>query len=660
MATKKVNIDIVAKDRSRRALQSVQGNLDRVKGSVFNVRNALIGLGAGLAIRSLVNTGKQIEGLQVRLKFLFGSAQEGAKAFDEMAKFASEVPFSLEEIQQGSGVLAVVSKDAEELAELMRITGNVAAVTGLDFRTASEQIQRSMSAGIGAADLFRDRGVRAMLGFKAGATVSIEETVTALQETFGAGGKFDGATKELANTLEGTLSMIGDKVFNFQRTILDAGFFPELKNQFGDLNKFLEDNANEVDRIAVSIGTTLGFAVEQLGKGAKLLKDNMDLVVMTFKILISLKIASFLMAGARAIQAMVVATTAMVALSGPGGWALIAGATTAAAAAFIGLGEVMDNIKLKIDENMSAFEKEKEEIKKNTDAIEDNTRVLHINKKIKESGLKKDIESIQAKYMTEQQLAVHNAKKQLDIINKYFEDEQNLTENDKQILQALTVKIHSQLRDDLEQIRKDEILDIAKKNDKELQMMRDHYKKQVELMRSFKFSEMELEKLSKDQVMDLTKASGRELIGELAKHNREVFMINKALAIKDAVVNTARGISKALALGPFGIPLAVMIGGLGAVQIATIAKQEYTGRQLGGRVRKGEPYIVGESGREMFVPNQDGNIVPNHDMKQGVNVNFNINTVDARGFNELLVNSRGVIVNLINSAVNEKGRAAII
>ena len=32
----------------------------------------------------------------------------------------------------------------------------------------------------------------------------------------------------------------------------------------------------------------------------------------------------------------------------------------------------------------------------------------------------------------------------------------------------------------------------------------------------------------------------------------------------------------------------------------------------------------------------------------------------ARGFNELLVNSRGVIVNMINSAVNEKGKAALI
>ena len=63
----------------------------------------------------------------------------------------------------------------------MKITGNVAAVTGLDFRTTAEQIQRSMSAGISAADLFRDRGVKDMLGFKAGATVSVEETAAALK-----------------------------------------------------------------------------------------------------------------------------------------------------------------------------------------------------------------------------------------------------------------------------------------------------------------------------------------------------------------------------------------------------------------------------------------------------------------------------------------------
>ena len=74
----------------------------------------------------------------------------------------------------------------------------------------------------------------------------------------------------------------------------------------------------------------------------------------------------------------------------------------------------------------------------------------------------------------------------------------------------------------------------------------------------------------------------------------------------------------------------------------------------------GQPSIVGEKGAELFVPDQAGTIVPNERHGKKVTVNFNINTVDARGFNELLVNSRGVIINLINSAMNEKGRMAVI
>ena len=82
----------------------------------------------------------------------------------------------------------------------------------------------------------------------------------------------------------------------------------------------------------------------------------------------------------------------------------------------------------------------------------------------------------------------------------------------------------------------------------------------------------------------------------------------------------------------------------------------------GGRPPVGRPSIIGEKGPELFVPDQAGTVVPNNQlgMSKPVTVNFNINTVDARGFNELLVNSRGVIVNMINSAVNEKGKAALI
>ena len=174
-----LKINILAQDKTKQAFNGIKGKLAGLKSAVFSLRGAFVTLGAGLAVKSFVSTGRSIEDLNVRLKQLFGSTQEGAKAFDVMANFAAKVPFSLEQIQEASGNLAVVAGDADSLAKILEITGNVAAVTGIDFRTAGEQIQRSFAGGISAADIFREKGVRDMLGFKAGATVSAEETVKA-------------------------------------------------------------------------------------------------------------------------------------------------------------------------------------------------------------------------------------------------------------------------------------------------------------------------------------------------------------------------------------------------------------------------------------------------------------------------------------------------
>jgi hypothetical protein len=51
-------------------------------------------------------------------------------------------------------------------------------------------------------------------------------------------------------------------------------------------------------------------------------------------------------------------------------------------------------------------------------------------------------------------------------------------------------------------------------------------------------------------------------------------------------------------------------------------------RADGGPVYPGHPYIVGERGRELFVPKTAGNIVPNS--RLGPNVIIN-QTIDARG-----------------------------
>lgn len=89
----------------------------------------------------------------------------------------------------------------------------------------------------------------------------------------------------------------------------------------------------------------------------------------------------------------------------------------------------------------------------------------------------------------------------------------------------------------------------------------------------------------------------------------------------------------------------------------------FLGFAKGGAVSKGQPIVVGEQGAELFVPNQTGQITQSARGTGGGNgttVNFNINTLDASGFEDLLFRSRGTISALINQAVNEQGRGAVI
>jgi hypothetical protein len=80
----------------------------------------------------------------------------------------------------------------------------------------------------------------------------------------------------------------------------------------------------------------------------------------------------------------------------------------------------------------------------------------------------------------------------------------------------------------------------------------------------------------------------------------------------------------------------------------------------GGSVRGGMPITVGERGRELFVPNTNGTIVPNHDMGSASNITFNIQANDVRGIKELLIDNRATIINLVNQGANQKGKSNVI
>ena len=82
--------------------------------------------------------------------------------------------------------------------------------------------------------------------------------------------------------------------------------------------------------------------------------------------------------------------------------------------------------------------------------------------------------------------------------------------------------------------------------------------------------------------------------------------------------------------------LFAMIPGLGAAQTAAggatgfkgLLTGSLTGRASGGSVVAGQPYMVGESGPEMFMPNNGGSIIPNNKMGGNLQGSFSVSGTD--------------------------------
>jgi hypothetical protein len=617
----KLNIDIVAKDKSKQALNSVQGALSRLKGAVFNLQNAFIGLGAGLVARNLVNTGKELENLRVRLKFLLKDTNEGAKAFDNMVKFASKVPFSLEEIQSGSGILATVTDNAKDLNKMLEITGNVAAVTGLDFRTTAEQIQRSFSAGIGAADLFREKGVRNMLGFQAGATVSIEATVEAFEKTFGKGGRFGKATDELAETFQGTLSMIGDKIFNFKKVILEAGLFEGLKKEFGALDKFLEENSKQIDRIAEDIGMSLAFAVKKVADFVIILKDNMDKIVNVFKLLIAIKVVKLFLALGGAIQfaakqMLKFSLASIMTVKGLKGIVTLIAKGGAVYIAFKGIDKLFE-------ETAKSFDDFSDGVKNVLPPARDLHKTM-----VQVRDVVSEIDTFLYNYENELGYRIPTATEKA--IDKFKELNNTALENIKNKAANIQMIIAEGINNGITKMSEGfaRALVFGEKLSDTLRKMA-----QEVLVRIMAFLIEQIARQTLSIILENTK------LGVLIQQTSEMRKQTK----EQERQNKAKGTAMLMSGNPMGF-LGFMASG--------------------GAVGKGQPYMVGENGPELFVPNQSGQIQQNARGGSGgggsTTVNFNINTVDASGFEELLVRSRGTITQLINSAVNERGSKNLI
>ena len=80
-STSQYILEIIGKDKTGQAFKQVETNVDKAKQSVVNLKNAIIAIGTGAVVRSIINTTARFQDLRTALSSVTGSAEAGAEAF---------------------------------------------------------------------------------------------------------------------------------------------------------------------------------------------------------------------------------------------------------------------------------------------------------------------------------------------------------------------------------------------------------------------------------------------------------------------------------------------------------------------------------------------------------------------------------------------------
>jgi len=664
IATLGIKVDpkgaISGASKAKRAIGGIGNVANRVKSQIFSLNGALGALGAGAMLRSALKYATSIESLKVQLKFLTGSAKDAGKAFDYMLGFAKSAPFTLKEIQRASPSLLTVTEDVDELNALLSITGDIAASSVLSFQEVAQQLQKTFAGGISAADQFRDSGVKAMLGFETGVKYTAEESKKHIMNLWEENKtSMKGATKDMALTFEGQVSMMGDAWDELQLAFMNEGVFDETKTGVKEISSMLRDPET------LKSAKELGQSVTKIGLA---LKSTVQVVMGLPSEVTSVGLVLFLLGGAKARVAIAMLTAVAVkidairdAIKGITGDdvrlqfnGLDVGELKTAQQAQIKIyNDLQQKIKdVKGEMNQAAtnsddtvFWQKNEELGiLNKQAKDTKTTISELITMIRDSG---KITTPKTFFPTDFQPPTPPKEKEYS--NKWLKNAQELiTTTDKYKASIAGVGIELTKKQELEKGYNSEVQRIkayiTEKNmssateAKMIGQVTTAYDEAIKRM---------------DEADIAKKVAGIASIMESSITDMIMNIGNGANSLKDTVKNMARAI-----LAEF---IKIQVARPAANFLSSFTSGMF--RADGGTVTGNQPYVVGEQGAELFVPNKTGTIIPNDAMSSGggsggetnVSVSFNITANDTTGFDDLLDSRRGMIVGIINQAMNDRG-----
>jgi len=253
--------------RIRTELNDVPAMAKRVGAAAAAAFGVAAAAGAALT-KSVIGVASETEQARITMDALFGSVAEGKRAFDVLQGAARKLPFTFQDILASGRTLSVTVDNADELRKRIMQISEVSARFQIPLQQAAEQFNRLASAGAASADLFRERGVNAALGIKAGMTVSAKDSLKLWDRMFARiESEGSSAVGRLAHSWTGIVSMLQDQWRSIRQAIADAGLFEVVKAQAERIRAQIQGilDTGQVKSWAEAVSGLLSGAAEKAG-----------------------------------------------------------------------------------------------------------------------------------------------------------------------------------------------------------------------------------------------------------------------------------------------------------------------------------------------------------------------------------------------------------
>ena len=621
MASPSTNIKITATDKTATAFKSVNKNVSGMQKGVTALKGAFVGLAGAMGARAFIRF-----------------ANQQLKAADTIGKMASKLQISTTALQtfrfageQSGETLETMDnnliKFAKQLGEAqvgIGLAKRELEILGISIRDETGNFKSHEQVLNEVADAFRNMNDPARKMSSAMALFGRSGHVMVNMLSDGA----DGLAR-LRDQLVKTGGIIDEKFIREAEDANDA--MNRLSKTFGAITtRLMSDLSPAILKITDNIMELMDIDANY-GRGAERLNRDLEKV--------NEELASA-QAEAFAMQKTIEESN------------VVMNTFNARHAQLAGLqSEIADLVKRRanIEEHLANIPKKTVSIHKDVKKeLEDQNNILKEQQQIQKHASQMQFMGA-TKVLGAQQMMNKEHQETIDLLEEeYSEDFAEMERKRIENLRLQNEKIAEQKR------LQEEAREAKLKAQEEL---RRQHKERMEQLKAEKEAEERLRREGLKQTISVAKQTG-DILYEQGVMG---FDAMRALAFTEALINAQLAATKALATlpPPWSYAAATASYAFAAARAYQIKNMEPPAREMGGTVTKGKPFLVGEKGAEIFTPGQTGTITPNNAMG-GTNVTFNIQTNDAQGFDQLLMARRGLIVSMINKAMHQQGRRALV